>query len=442
MSRKVTVIGGGSSMFVPVLLRQILTAPSLRGATVTLMDVDPERLAPMVALAAALAAAEDPELTVESSTDRRAALAGADFVIVAISVGGMDAWERDIEIPGRHGIFMQIADSIGPGGIARALRHVPVLQEICRDVAEICPDAWVINYTNPASVNTMAMQSVAGVRSVSLCSCIAYLESPEWLGAVTGVDPDELMLPPVVGGINHCAGITEMRRRDGSSVLPPRVRTDDAMVDFGLERYGILPYCSKHWAEFFPQLQQLDEPYRGRAQGLMMKRGLRIYDMREQRARVRRWQDLADRWSRPENAAEVSLANLPPGDEDRGITVGAVMEALCGGERGVFVVNTGNGGCIPNLPENAIVEVNALVDGYGVHPLVTGPLHPALAAHLTQHVAVQRLTLAAALGGRRDDVVLALLHDPLVAARLEAERVPVLADEILEANAPYLPRFL
>jgi alpha-galactosidase len=441
MSRKVTVIGGGSSMFVPVLLRQILTAPSLRGGTVCLMDVDSDRLEPMVALARALARAEDPELTVESSTDRRTALAGADFVIVAISVGGMDAWERDIEIPGRHGIFMQIADSIGPGGIARALRHVPILQEICRDVAELCPEAWVINYTNPASVNTMAMQSVPGVRSVSLCSCISYLETPEWIEAVTGVDPEDLMLPPVVGGINHCAGITELRRRDGSSVLPPEGRTEDALINFGLDRYGILPYCSKHWAEFFPQLQQLDEPYQGRAQGLMMKRGLRIYDMQEQRGRVRRWQELAARWSEPEHAAEVSLANLPPGDEDRGITVGAVMEALSGGERGVFVVNTRNGGSIPNLPESAVVEVNAMIDGYGVHPLQTSPLHPALAAHLSQHVAVQRLTLTAALGGRRDDAVLALLHDPLVAARLEAELVPVLADEILEANAAHLPRF-
>ena len=151
MAVKVTVVGGGSSMFVPLLLRRFLQAPSMRGGTLTLMDVDAGRLAVMDSLARALVENEGADLTIESTTDQRASLAGADFVIISIAVGGMAAWEDDIEIPARYGIFMHIADSIGPGGIARALRNLPVIESIAKDTAEVAPGAWILNYTNPAT---------------------------------------------------------------------------------------------------------------------------------------------------------------------------------------------------------------------------------------------------------------------------------------------------
>jgi len=171
MTVKIAVIGGGSSMFVPGLVRRLVDLPCFEGAELRLMDIDEARLATMHVLSSQLAGSSGRQLNVVATTDQREALAGADFVIVAISVGGMAAWASDIEVPARHGIFMHIADSVGPGGIMRSLRNTPIVASVARDVAEVAPGAIVLNYTNPASANAMAMAQVDTVRSLSLCSC-------------------------------------------------------------------------------------------------------------------------------------------------------------------------------------------------------------------------------------------------------------------------------
>ena len=182
MATKVTIIGGGSSSFVPLLMRRLMQSPVLGSSQVTLMDVDEGRLGVMQSLADKLIANEGSELRVTSTTDQRASLAGADFVIAAISVGGMDAWANDLEIPGRHGIVMHVGDSIGPGGIMRAFRNAPVLADVARNAAEVAPDAWVFNYTNPAPIEALAMRAAAPqVRSYALCSCTGHPSSREWL---------------------------------------------------------------------------------------------------------------------------------------------------------------------------------------------------------------------------------------------------------------------
>ena len=188
-----------------------------------LMDVDARRADVMAKLGQRLVEREGLDLTIESTTEQRASLVDADFVIVAIAVGGMSAWEEDIEIPGRYGIFTEVHDSIGPGGIMRALRHVPILASICAGSAEVSPNAWVFNYTNPAGANTLAMKTVPSVNSVSLCSCTGLPMNVQWLSALTGTPADEIAMPPVVGGINHCAGILHLRSKDGTDLLP-RIR--------------------------------------------------------------------------------------------------------------------------------------------------------------------------------------------------------------------------
>ena len=157
MTVKIAVVGGGSSMFVPGLVRRLIEIPCFDNAELRLMDINDRRLAVMENLATELVAAEGRKLAVTSTTDRLKALRGADFVISAISVGGMAAWANDIEVPARYGVFMHIADSIGPGGIFRAMRNTPVVAAVARDVAEVAPRTLLLNYTNPASVNAMAM---------------------------------------------------------------------------------------------------------------------------------------------------------------------------------------------------------------------------------------------------------------------------------------------
>lgn len=442
MGQNVTIIGGGSSTFVPLLLRRLMQSRPLADATVTLMDVDAARLEVMQALADKLIESERSSLRVRSTLDQRESLAGADFVIAAISVGGMDAWAADMEIPGRYGLVMHVADSIGPGGIMRALRNAPVLAEVARNVAEVAPDAWVFNYTNPAPVEALAMRTAAPqVKSYALCSCAQAPGSRSWLAEQAGVGPDEIAMPPVVAGLNHCAAVTELRLADGSDAMPlVRERATTPVVKWALETYGVLPYCWEHWVEFFPQMQRLDEPYAGTAQGVRMRYGIRTHDMAYEKSRVAELEELARRWTAPD-AGPVTLADLPHGDEDEGIEVIDLIESILVNGNTTHVVNAPNGAAIPNLPPEAIVEVNALVNRYGVQPVQAGPLPEALAAHLRHFFAMQQHVVKAALSGDRHAALQAFLLEPTIGARLDLDQTAALLDEMLDAHAQHLPRF-
>ena len=357
MTVKIAVIGGGSSMFVPGLVRRLVELPCFEGAELRLMDIDEARLATMHVLSSHLAGSSGRQLNVVATTNQREALTGADFVIVAISVGGMAAWASDIEVPARYGIFMHIADSVGPGGI------------------------------------------------------------------------------------NHCTGIFTLRLTDGRDAIPlVRERTDDEITRWAIDTFGVIPYCWAHWIEFFPQLQRLEEAYTGRAQGLAMRYGRRIYDMDSQLQRIRTWDELASAWSAASGPRH--LSDLPPGPEDEGIVVAEVMQSVVEDRRDLFVVNVLNhGGLIGNLPASAAVEVPAIIDGQGVHPVGIPDLPPGLAATLSLHAQVQSMTMQCALTGDRGLLRQVILTDPLVAATLEPHQADILTDELLEVNARYLPQF-
>ncbi len=440
MTVRIAVIGGGSSMFVPGLVRRLVDLPCFEGAELRLMDVDEARLATMHVLSSQLAGSSGQQLNVVATTNRREALADADFVIVAISVGGMAAWASDIEVPARHGIFMHIADSVGPGGIMRSLRNTPVVSAVARDVAEVAPGAIVLNYTNPASANAMAMAQVDTVRSLSLCSCSPLPFNTDWLADQVGVSKDLISLPLEVGGINHCTGIFSLRLSDGRDAIPlVRDRTSDEITRWAIDTFGVIPYCWAHWVEFFPQLQRLEEAYAGRAQGLAMRYGRRIYDMDSQLDRIRSWDELAASWSAASGARQ--LSDLPHGPEDEGIVVAEVMQSVIDDRKDLFVVNVMNRGLIGNLPPTAAVEVPAIVDGQGIHPLGIPDLPPGLAATLSLHSQVQAMTMQSALTGDRGLLRQAMLADPLVAATLEPHEADALTADLLEVNARYLPLF-
>jgi alpha-galactosidase len=442
MATKVTIIGGGSSSFVPLLVRRLMQSPVLGSSQVTLMDVDEGRLSVMQSLADKLIANEHSELRVTSTTDQRASLSGADFVIAAISVGGMDAWANDLEIPGRHGIVMHVGDSVGPGGIMRAFRNAPVLADVARNAAEVAPDAWVFNYTNPAPIEALAMRAAAPqVRSYALCSCTGHPSSRQWLAQQAGVEPDRIAMPPVVAGINHCASIQQLRLTDGTDAMPlVRERATEPIVKWVLDRYGVLPYCWSHWTEFFPQMQRLEEPYAGTAQGVSMRYGITTHDMAYERSRVRGLEQLAETWT-AEGAAPVTLADLPKGDEDEGIEVIDLIEAIVDNGNITLVVNAPNEGTIPNLPDEAIVEVNAQINAYGIRPIQTGPLPETLASHLRRFYDFQQQVVLAALSGDREQALHAFMLDPNTASRLDLDQTRTMMDELLEANAQHLPLF-
>jgi len=437
MAYKITIIGGGSSTFTPQLMQLFMGSEVLRGSTITLMDVDAHRLETMDTLCKQLVQKEGSDLTIESTTDRRESLVGADFVIAAISVGGFDAWEKDIEIPAKYGIYMPIADSIGPGGMMRAFRHIPPLVAVCKDLEEVSPKAWVFNYTNPATANCIAMRRASSVEVVSLCTCSVIPRNAEYLAKWAGVKPDQLLTPAPAGGLNHCASILELRLKDGRDAFPLlKEHVAQPILKWGLDSYGILPYCWGHWIEFYPSLCRLDEEYEGRLQGLKMQYGLTVHDMEKERARARKWERVAERLARGEE--EFSLDVLP---KDESVQVVEIMEAIIENRNEMHVVNLPNRGAIDNLPNDAIVEVSATVGGYGIHPVHVGSLPEPVAATLRQHITVQELTVEAALTGDRHIALQAFLQDPQISSVLTPEETAALLDELLEAHAEHLPQF-
>jgi alpha-galactosidase len=416
MAPKVTIIGGGSSSFVPVLIRRLMQSEALEAACVSLMDIDAGRLGVMQALADKLIASEGSDIRVTSTLDQREALVGADFVIAAIAEGGMDAWAEDLEIPGRYGIVMHVGDSIGPGGVMRAFRNAPALAQVARNAAEVAPGAYIFNYTNPAPIEALAMRTAAPqVKSFGLCSCAAHASSREWLAKQAGVKPEDIAMPPVVAGINHCASIQSLRLLDGTDAMPlVHAQATEPVVKWALETYGVLPYCWTHWTEFFPQMQRLEAPYSGTAQGVKMRYGIETHDMDYERARV------------------AGLEGLAKSD---------VIESIVRNGNITRVVIAPNNGAIPNLPDNAIVEVNAQINAYGVRPIHAGPLPEALAAHLRHYVGFQQHVVKAALSGDRKAALHAFLLDPTTQAHLDLDQTQALLDEMLEANRRYLPLF-
>jgi alpha-galactosidase len=438
MSTSIAVIGGGSSMFVPGLVRRLLEFECFADAELRLMDVDEQRLGVMAALSGELSASEGKGLVVRQTLDQREALDGVDFAIVAISVGGMAAWESDIEIPARHGVFMHIADSVGPGGIFRALRNTPIVASVAADLSTLSPEALVLNYTNPASANAMAMAEVSDVRSLSMCSCSPLPFNRRWLAEQVGVDESELVLPLDVGGINHCTGIMSLKLKDGrDGIALARENTTDDVVRWAIDTFGVLPYCWTHWCEFFPSLQRLEEPYEGRAQGLAMRYGRHIYDMEAQRRRVMGWDDLAKRWS--SSPGEHRLADLPAGPEDEGIVVAEVIRSVVEDRQDLFVVNVPNRGLIPNLPADCAVEVPAVANAGGIHPLPIPAIPAGLAGILSRHAQTERLTMEAALYADRGALDQAMATDPLLEATLEPSQIRHLTEDMLAANQHLLP---
>lgn len=437
MSYKIAIIGGGSSIFTPQVISLVVKSELLRGSTVSLMDINQRRLELMNQLCKKLVEKTGADIRIECTTTRLEALTNADFVITSISVGGFDAWETDLEIPARYGLFVPFGDSIGPGGMMRAFRHVLPLVSMCKDLERVSPHAWVFNYTNPAAVLGLAMGRNSAVRVVSLCTNTVYLRNERHMADLAGVKIHELCLPPVAAGINHCAGLVNLRLKDGRDAFPMVLqRTNDPIVRWGMEEYGILPYAPVHWIEFFPPFCRLKSRYRGKVQGLMMEHGVTVKDMVHEKQRVSSWEDLVGQWARGEG--EVAIESIPATEP---VQVIEIIESLIADREELHVVNLVNRGAIENLPDDAMVEISAVVGGYGIRAVQAGRIPEGIALVLRQHVAAQELTLEAALTGNRKIALQAFDADPLVSARLSFPEASKLLDELLLAQKEYLPQF-
>ncbi len=437
MSYKITIFGGGSSIFTPQLIALFSQSKALQSSTISLMDINQHRLELMDSLARQLVEKTGANLKIESTTNRLESLTGADFVITSISVGGFEAWEKDLEIPAKYGIFVPFGDSVGPGGIFRAFRHAGPMVGMCKDLEQVSPHAWVFNYTNPATTLCTMMLQETNIRVVSLCTNTVPLRNEKFMASWAGAKPGEIITPPPVGGINHCSGILEIKYKDGRDAFPTiRQRTRHPIVRWVLETYGILPLVWPHWLEFFPALCRLKSEYKGRVQGLTMEYGMPIKDMTHELERVRKWEDLVASWMRGEG--EASLDAIP---ETEPVQVLDIIEAIIEDRKEVHVVNVKNHGAIDNMPPESVLEISCLVSAQGIEPIHAGKLPKALASFMGLHLDVQELTVEAALTGDRRIAQQAFELDPFVSAKLTINETSQLLDEMLRAHAANLPQF-
>ena len=436
----IVISGAGGWVFPLELARDILSFPSLAGSRLVLYDID--RQAAERTRGSVQQIVDDAKLPtrVEVADDLRSALVGADVVITVFQVGGVEAYAHDVLIPREYGVDQTVGDTLGPGGIFRGLRTVEALREVAEAMLELCPDALLLNYANPMSVNVWATERL-GVNIVGLCHSVQG--TSELLARELEVPYDEITFD--CAGVNHTAWFTTFRR--GDEDLIPRIR--EVMR-------------ARHVERSRPLLERSDDPYesdeRVRSE-LMMLTGYfhteSSHHASEYWAWFRKTPELTAayldrRWDYLEicRSADASFTNEDIVAEARahgpvhgGEFAAPIVDSLVTGTPRIVYGNVRNAGLIDNLPADACVEVACVADGNGVRPLRYGTLPPACAALNHTQITVQRLVVEATATGDRDLVHAAVALDPLTSAVLTLPQIHEMTDRLFDAEARWLPRF-
>jgi len=458
MAPRIVIIGGGSNQWTPSLLNDIANTRSLDEAEIVLEDINPRPLPRMAEYAEHVARLRNLAWTVSFTTDQRASLEGADFVVVAISTGGFDSMRHDVEIPARYGIRLAVGDQ-GPAGVSRTLRAAPVMIGIARDMEEICPDAWMLNLTNPMTHLVRAMSRETSVKVVGLCHevtiCRFYLSM--WLGE------SFLDLEPTVVGVNHLPIMTNLKVADADDGLDrlralvegpaepraerlpfaipddigmwrrPEPRDDWTKQDLLdgnrvkielFRRFGALPASNdRHLAEFFPGLVTEQSDWGERWHVHLTTIAERI--AYEERYRA----DLETRLSSDD------VSTMPSGE-----MVAPLIDSMLRDKRRTFPLNLPNTGQAPGIPHDVVVETMCVADAAGPRGGAPATAPGVLGEYVRRMTAVDELCVEAAVSGKRDDVIAAMLADPL-SSKIDYDEMIRMTDELLAATKPWLPQF-
>jgi alpha-galactosidase len=468
---KITFIGAGSTVFARNLLGDILSYPELANATIALHDIDPERLRTTQVVAGRIAQALGAHPTIEATLDRRAALDGADYAISMFQVAGYKPGTVvDFEVPKKYGLRQTIADTLGIGGIFRALRTIPVFLDICREMAELCPNVTFLNYVNPMAMITWAINRASKIRTVGLCHSVQG--TAEQLARDIGVPIEEVNY--VAAGINHMAFYLRFERKTagGAEDLYPRLRQVVAggrVPDWNRVRYEMLlrtgyfvTESSEHFAEYTPWFIKRDRP------DLIEKFSVPLDEyIRRCEIQLAGWEFIQYKIDHPEatlgdlrqmmQAKAAGNPYLTPrtiervlhdaeeldaGRVHRSHEYGSgIIHSMETGSPIVVYGNVPNVGLIDNLPHGCCVEVPVLVDRNGLQPVHIGALPPHLAALMQTNINVQALAVEAALTGKREHIYHAAMLDPHTAAELDLEQIWRLVDDLIGAHGDWLPAY-
>ena len=436
---KIAFIGAGSLEFTGELVRDILTFPLLQDATISLMDIDAERLKFAETAVSKIFTEGIYPANVVATLDRAEALKGSDVVLTTILSGSTEVWRHDIEIPKKYGVDINVGDTRGPSGIFRFLRTLPDMMDIVRDMEKVCPDAVLLNYTNPMAMLVSAIQKQTFIKVTGLCHSVqgTAMMLADWIGAPF----DEIDY--LCAGINHQAWYLEYKW-NGEDAYPlihkaiterPEVYDEEQVRN---EMYLALGYyvteSSGHNSEYnwwFRKRPGLIEKYC--TQGTGWNPGEYAYILKEYQYNEATWRDQV----KEKLAQPLTEEDLECGHE----YAAYIINALQGGELFKFNGNVPNTGLITNLPEDACVEVPVVVDKAGIHPIYVGALPPETALLTQLSSGIEELAIQASLTGDPTLVYRAICHDPLTASVLSLREIKDMVNELFAQHKDYLPQF-
>ena len=420
-------------VFAKNLIGDILSFEELSDSDIVLMDIDEHRLEKTRRVAEAMVENEGLDATVGATLDRREALDGADYVLNMINVGGTEPFENEIRIPEKYGVKQAIGDTTGPGGIFRGLRTIPTMLDLAADMEELCPDALLLNYTNPMAILCKAVFEASDIDVVGLCHSVPH--TAEAIAEYVGVPQSELDY--WVAGINHMAWFLECEH-EGESVYPAlheayddeeTYRKDTVRFEM-MKHFGAFPTeSSHHMSEYVPYVRT-DEAQ------IEAMTGTSYAERMATATYLEGWKARSAARDNPELDVDLDGVGVDRSEE----YASRLIHSLETGTQRRFNLNVSNeSNAIENLPADACVEVPVFVDGSGLHPASVGELPTQLAALDRQHTAVYELAVEGALEGNREKVHRAVKLDPLSGAACSLDELHEMTEELIEANAAYLP---
>ena len=425
---KISLIGAGSVVFARRLLQDIVCVPELSDSTVSLMDTDSERLGLMSKFANKLVRDTGTNINVETTTERREALHGSDYVLTTIRVG--DSYERDIGIPLKYGVDQSVGDTIGPGGVFKALRTAPVLIDICEDIADVAPDANLLNYTNPMAIVCWAIAEATDVPTIGLCHSVQHTTAD--LANYVGVSKERVK--GWVAGINHLAWFLRFEV-DGQDAYPklieamqnPDIFSQDTVRFEVMKQFGyFVTESTRHMSEYTPYFrtneQTIEDFKLDQIRQDLQRRTIRVDDHYGQLLEDAN----TDRRLTAERSDEYACQIIEAMESDRPIVING---------------NVPNEGLIDNLLNLSSVEVPILIDKLGFHPMAVGELPGQLAALSRSNQAVQQMAVNAILDGDKEAAFHAIALDPLTSAVLSLGEIREMFDEMWSAHGSELAAY-